>query len=48
LHTIRESFNNAGFSKITVGATDAQNSTRFAPQIVGIACALQSAKGFKI
>jgi hypothetical protein len=44
LHTLRESFSNAGFSKITINATDIQNSTLFAPQIVGFPCALQSAK----
>ena len=41
---IREAFHNAGFSKITVQAMDSQNSSQFAPQIVGFPCALQSAK----
>ncbi len=44
LNTIRESFNYAGFSKITLSAIDAQNSSQFAPQIIGYACAIQSAK----
>ena len=51
-HTIRESFANAGFSKITLNIIDTisqyhttpQNSTQFATQIVGYPCALQSVK----
>ena len=47
-HQIRESFTNAGFSKITLNLLDTtqstQNLTQFAPQIVGFPCALQSAK----
>lgn len=50
-HTIRESFTNAGFSKITLNLLDtatnahfSQNNTQFAPQIVGFPCALQAAK----
>lgn len=44
LNTIRESFGNAGFSKLTLTAHNAQNSSAYAPQIVGFPCALQSAK----
>lgn len=44
VHMIRESFSNAGFSKITLNAVDAQNSSAYAPQVVGFPCALQSAK----
>jgi hypothetical protein len=47
-HQIRESFTNAGFSKITLNLLEttqsSQNVTQFAPQIVGFPCALQSAK----
>lgn len=47
-HQIRESFTNAGFSKITLNLLEttqsSQNVTQFAPQIVGFPCALQSVK----
>jgi hypothetical protein len=47
-HAIRESFTNAGFSKITINLLDinqlSQNVTQFAPQIVGFPCALQSVR----
>jgi len=44
VHTIRDAFSYAGFSKITMSALDARNSSAFAPQIVGYPCAIQSAK----
>lgn len=44
VHTIREAFNNTGFSKISMNSIDAQNSSQFAPQIIGFPCALQSAR----
>lgn len=44
LHSVREGFSNAGFSKIILSALDVPNSSQFAPQIVGFPCALQSAK----
>ena len=44
VHTLREAFNNCGFSKISINAIDAQNSSQFAPQIIGYPSALQSVK----
>lgn len=44
VHLIREAFNNVGFSKISINSLDAQNSSQFAPQIIGFPCALQSAR----
>lgn len=36
VHTVREAFNDAGFSKINLlSPFDTQNSSQFAPQIVG-------------
>lgn len=43
-HTIREAFNNVGFSKISLNSIDAQNSSQFAAQIIGYPCAIQSAR----
>ncbi len=44
VHTIKDAFNVTGFSRISINAIDAQNSSQLAPQIIGYACALQSAK----
>lgn len=44
VHAIREAFNNVGFSKISSNSIDAQNSSQFAPQIIGYPCAMQSAR----
>lgn len=44
VNTIREAFNNCGFSKISINSIDAQNSSQFAPQIIGFPCALQSCR----
>ena len=44
LHKVREQFNDAGFSKLSLSYYDANTSTQFAPQIVGYTCALQACK----
>ena len=44
IHTVRESFNDAGFSKITMSGVDIPTSTPYAPQVVGFANAVQAAR----
>lgn len=44
VHSIREAFIDAGFSKISQNAYDVQSPSQFAAQIVGFPCAMQSAK----
>ncbi len=44
LQTIRESFNDSGFSKITMSGADIPTSTPYAPQVVGFANAVQAAR----
>lgn len=44
VQTIRDAFNNVGFSKIAINSIDAPNSSQFAPQVVGYPCALQSVR----